>query len=77
MAGECYDGTKDFKWNEENKPLGDNLDVYDIATVAPYSDEPFTQIDETLYGKEKLEVKEKIKWVCENFEGTQKTLEDE
>lgn len=76
MTGECYDGTKDFKWNDKNKPLGDNLDVYDIATVAPYSDEPFEKIDETLYGKEKLEVKEKIKWVCENFEGTQKTLED-
>ena len=76
MTGECYDGTKDFKWNEKNKPLGDNLDVYDIATVAPYSDEPFTQIDETLYGQEKLGVKEKIKWVCENFEGTQKKLED-
>ncbi|MFA6992652.1 MAG: DNA methyltransferase, partial [Candidatus Gracilibacteria bacterium] len=76
MTGECYDGTKDFKWNEKNKPLGDNLDVYDISTVAPYSDEPFTQIDETLYGQEKLGVNEKIKWVCENFEGTQKTLED-
>ncbi len=76
MTGECYDGTKDFKWNEKNKPLGDNLDVYDIATVAPYSDEPFEKIDETLYGKEKLGVKEKIQWVCENFEGTQKTLTD-
>lgn len=76
MTGECYDGTKDFKWNEKNKPLGDNLDVYDIATVAPYSDEPFTQIDETLYGKEKIGVNEKIKWVCENFEATQKNLEN-
>jgi adenine-specific DNA-methyltransferase len=76
MTGECYDGTKNFKWNEKNKPLGDNLDVYDIATVAPYSNEPFEKIDETLYGKEKLGVKEKIKWVCENFEGTQKTLTD-
>lgn len=75
MTGECYDGTKDFKWNKENQPLGDNLDVYDIATVAPYSDEPFEKIDETLYGQEKLGVKEKIKWVCENFEGTQKALE--
>lgn len=76
MTGECYDGTKNFKWNEKNKPLGDNLDVYDIATVAPYSDKPFTQIDEILYGKEKLGVNEKIKWVCENFEGTQKTIKD-
>lgn len=75
MTGECYDGTADFKWNEKNQPLGDNLDVYDISTVAPYSDEPFKQIDETLYGKEKPGVTEKIKWVCENFEINQKKLE--
>lgn len=76
MTGECYDGTKDFEWNKKNEPLGDNLDVYDIATVAPYSNEPFEKIDEILYGKKKLGVKDKIKWVCENFEGTQKFLED-
>ena len=76
MTGECYDGTKNFKWNEKNQPLGDNLDVYDIATVAPYSNEPFEKIDETLYGQKKLGVKEKIQWVCENFEGTQKILKD-
>lgn len=80
MTGECYDGTKDFKWNEKNKPLGDNLDVYDITTVANFESTkdktPFDVIDETLYGQEKLGVNEKIKWVCENFEGTQKILED-
>jgi adenine-specific DNA-methyltransferase len=80
MTGECYDGTKDFKWNEKNKPLGDNLDVYDITTVANFEatkdKTPFDVINETLYGKEKLGVKEKIQWVCENFEGTQKTLKD-
>jgi adenine-specific DNA-methyltransferase len=80
MVGECYDGTKDFKWNEKNTPLGDNLDVYDIATVANFevtkNKTPFDVIDETLYGKEKLGVKEKIQWVCENFEGTTKILKD-
>lgn len=80
MTGECYDGTKDFKWNEKNKPLGDNLDVYDIETVANFESTkdktPFDMIDETLYGQKKLGVNEKIKWVCENFEGTQKALED-
>jgi len=79
MTGECYDGTKDFKWREKNEPLGDNLDVYDIATVANFEategKTPFEVIDETLYGEEKLGVKEKIQWVCENFEGTQKKLE--
>ena len=79
MSGECYDGNKDFKWNEKNKALGDNLDVYDIATVANFeaieNKTPFDVIDETLYGKEKLSVNEKISWVCQNFEGTQKQLE--
>lgn len=37
---------------------------------------PFDLIDETLYGQEKMDVNEKIQWVCENFEGTQKTLTD-
>lgn len=79
MTGECYDGTADFKWNEKNQPLGDNLAFYDIATVANFEategKTPFDVIDETLYGKEKMSVKEKIKWVCENFEGTQKKLD--
>lgn len=79
MTGKDYDGTTNFKWNEKNKPLGDNLAVYDIATVANFEategKTPFDVIDETLYGKEKMSVKEKIQWVCENFEGTQKKLE--
>jgi len=80
MTSECYDGTKDFKWNEKNKPLGDNLDVYDTSTVANFeatkNKTPFDVIDETLYGKEKLSVNDKIKWVCENFEGTGKKIKD-
>jgi len=74
MDGKCYDGTNGFKWLDKNQPLGDNLDVYDIATISPYDEKPFEVIDETLYGKEKLDVNEKVKWVCENFEHTQKIL---
>ncbi len=79
MTGQCYDGTADFKWNEKHQPLGDNLDVYDISTVANFEatdgKTPFDVIDETLYGQPKLAVNEKIKWVCENFENTQRKLE--
>ena len=36
---------------------------------------PFDVIDETLYGKEKFQtVKEKIEWVCQNFDKTQTKL---
>jgi len=81
MTGKCYDGTSDFEWAKKNNPLGGNLDIYDIATVANFETTegktPFDVIDETLYGKEKFKtVKEKIEWVCDNFEKTQKTVEN-
>lgn len=79
MTGECYDGAKDFDWIKNNEAYGDNLDVYDIATVANFESSenktPFDVIDETLYGKEKMDVNDKIKWVCENFDNTQKIIE--
>ncbi len=82
MTGECYDGTKDFKWIKENQPYGGNLDVYDLATVANFADTegktPFDVIDETLYGQEKfLTLREKVEWVCGNFSNAQKTVEND
>ena len=81
MTGECYDGTKDFKWLEKNEAYGGNLDVYQIESVANFESTtgktPFDVIDETLYGKEKFStIKEKIDWVCSNFEKTQKYLKE-
>ena len=82
MTGECYDGSKDFKWLEKHNPLGGSLDVYDIAAVSNSEKvagkTAFDVIDETLYGKEKFTTfKEKIEWVCENFDGTQKMVESD
>ena len=78
MTGECYDGSKDFKWAEENEPYGGKLEVYEIAEVsnsnATPGKTPFDVIDETLYGKEKFTTaREKIEWVCSNFAHTQMT----
>lgn len=80
MTGSCYDDSNNFSWLKENEPYGGNLDVYEIAEVANFESAegktPFEVIDETLYGKEKIStVKEKIDWVCQNFEKTQKNLE--
>lgn len=82
MTGSCYDGTTDFEWIRSNEPLGGNLDVYEIAEIANFSatdgQTPFDVIDETLYGKEKFKtIREKIEWVCENFEITQRKLEED
>lgn len=82
MTGECYDGTKDFKWIKENQPYGGNLDVYDLATVANFADTdgktPFDVIDETLYGQEKFQtLREKVEWVCGNFSNAQKNVEND
>ena len=81
MTGECYDGTKEFPWIKENKPYGGNLDVCDIVSVANFETaegkSAFDVIDETLYGKEKFTtVKQKIDWVCQNFEKTQKKVDE-
>lgn len=80
MTGECYDGSKDFKWNKDHQPLGDNLDVYEIDQVSNINQTPgecaFDVIDETLYGIDKLEPKEKIRFVCENFSVTQKIIKE-
>lgn len=81
MTGSCYDGSTDFAWLKDNAPMGDNLDVYEIADVSNFEategKTPFDVVDETLYGKETFSsLQEKIEWVCENFEVTQKQLEE-
>ena len=82
MSGNCYDGSNDFKWLETHTPLGGSLDVYEIEEVANFEKvkgkSPFEVIDETLYGQEKFDtLKAKIDWVCNNFEGTQKIIEND
>lgn len=82
MTGECYDGSKDFKWAEENEPYGGKLEVYEIAEVsnasASVGQTPFDVIDETLYGKERFQTaREKIEWVCSKFAQTQMTVQPE
>lgn len=80
MLGKSLNGNSNFPWIEDNEPYGGNLDVYEIADVANFESADgktaFDVIDETLYGKEKFStVKEKIDWVCQNFEKAQKNLE--
>lgn len=82
MTGTAYDGTSDFKWAKEHKPYGDNLDVYEIGEVSNSSDTegktPVDLIDVTLYGLPPFKtMREKMDWVCENFEHTQKEVEDD
>lgn len=82
MTGECYDGSKDFKWIKDNEPYGGKLDVYEIGVVsnakATKGQTPFDVIDETLYGKEHFSsAQEKIEWVCNNFFQTQMSVNHE
>lgn len=81
MTGKGYDNNSDFKWIKDNKPYGGNLDVYEIASVANFETvegkTAFDVIDERLYGIDKLRtLKEKIEWVCNNFEATQLNIND-
>lgn len=82
MTGKCYDNSTDFELARKDfTPYGGNLDVYEIEKVASFEDTPgktaFDVIDETLYGNAKFKkLREKIEWVCNNFEGTQRYLEE-
>ena len=81
MTGCCYNGSKEFGLARKGfTPYGGNLDVYEIKKVANFEHTPgktaFDVIDETIYNKHKFNtIKEKIEWVCNNFEGTQKSIE--
>lgn len=79
MSGECYGGSKDFMWLANNEVYGDNLEVFEITTVDSRAQSqhinPLTVIDETVYGIDKFKsVHEKINWLCNNFENTQKYI---
>ena len=80
MCGECYDGKKEFEWLKTEEPYKENLEVYEIKEIANFDSTinhtPFDVIDETLYGLHKFtSLQDKIEWVCEHFEYTQKILE--
>lgn len=82
MTGTCYDGSSDFDWIKNNKSYEDSLDVYEIEEVSNFENQPektpFDVIDETCYGRKKFNtVKEKIDWVCNNFEVAEKTIEND
>lgn len=83
MTGLCYDGSKNFDLARKNfTPYGGTLDVYEIESVSNSENiagkTAFDVIDETLYGKEKFKtLKEKIEWICSNFDGTQKLIESD
>lgn len=60
----------------------DSLSVYDIKEISKRNGEtghtPFDVIDEECYGLDRFEnIQDKIVWVCENFEGTCKTIKED
>lgn len=82
MTGECYNKDKSFEWLEKNKPYEESLDVLEIDSVSNFENTPgksvFEVIDETLYDLPRFKsIKEKIDWVCNNFEITQKSVEND
>ncbi len=80
MTGCCYDGSKDFKWIDNNEPYGGSMDVFEIEEINNFITEgkptPFDVIDEQNYGLDKFDnIMSKADWVCENFKSTCKKIE--
>lgn len=82
MSGECYDGSKNFKWREKNEPYKDNLEVFRIEKVSKYAQESdksvLEVIDESAYGLIEFDsIHEKAKWIAKNFDITLQELEND
>lgn len=68
---------KDFKWNDQNMPFGNSLDVFNFKEDSIFDQKLFEDIDETLYGCVKFDnIKDKVEWVCSNFEKVARRLND-
>jgi adenine-specific DNA-methyltransferase len=77
MTGSCYDGFKDYTWLKDNKPYGGSLQVLDLKENSVFDETLIEKIDEELYGVSKINsLKEKIEWVCDNFEKVAKKLKN-
>lgn len=77
MTGKDSLGNSNFKWLNKNKSYGDSLDVIRLKSSAVNDIKIFEKIDETLYGQKAFETKkDKIEWVCKNFEKVAKELKD-
>lgn len=82
MTGSCYDGSTDFPWINNNEPYNEGLEVFEIGMVADNARDkgktPFDVIDETCYGLNKFgRLKDKVDWVCQNFQRTEKYIEED
>lgn len=82
MSGSCYTNESFERQRKGVNPYKANLMVVDIKNVSNaeklVGKTPFDVIDETLYGKSKFnDIIEKVKWVCSNFESTQKIIEND
>ena len=82
MSGTCYDGSSKFEWIKKNSPYCNNLEVLEIEKVSSIKQDTgktaFDVIDETLYDMPRFEnIRDKISWICSNFDKTQKYIEEE
>lgn len=77
IKGEGYDGRNNYDWIKKNKKFDGSLEVLEMTEYSIYDHSIFDKIDETLYGHEKFNnIKEKIEWVCTNFEKVARKLKD-
>ena len=77
IKGEGYDGRSNYDWIKKNKKFDGSLEVLEMTEYSIYDQSIFDKIDETLYGHEKFNnIKDKIEWVCTNFEKVARKLKD-
>ena len=77
MIGCGYDGRTNYEWIKNNIQYGNSLVVYEMKEYSLFDTNLFEKIDETLYGVKKFDtIRDKINWVCANFEKVARKLID-
>jgi len=77
MKGETYTHQKNYEWISKNKAYGNSLNVFNIKEVSIFDSSIFDIIKEENYGLEAFNsTKEKVEWVCTNFEKVARKLKD-
>lgn len=77
ITGKTKKSDSNFEWLKTHKPLGGQLDIYEIKEISTKPSDKciLNEIDETDYDLPKFTHEiDKIEWICNNFECCSKTL---
>lgn len=73
-----FKNDKSTPWltQRSNKVYGDSLNVYELKEISSLTEDIFNLINPIDYDVQVINLKEKINWICQNFEKVAKKIEE-